>query len=1675
MRNIKGISLITLVITIIVIIIISTAVILTVTNNIGEPAARARFMNDIRNVEDAISLYKTSKYANSQSENINPIDIDKGISGIVDVTTLSDGLVSHMEEVFDTTIDTKQGKLYYVKMSDLNLNISSAPAKEGGYITKNSSIIQDMDTGKVFYEEGQDIGSKRWYSIYGGAEVAREEILPTLQMEATPAQEPDTGATTEVNVKMLANNANRIEYSLDGESYSLYEGSFRVYDNGTVYGRALNEVGEATDQLDIVNIKKEPDVEIVANPEQKIENKPSGNVTVTINTRSADVVQYSFDGETYTPYNAPFIVNTNGTIYAKAINTYGESEATIEIITIGDEPPVVIASKWDNENEGNEPLLTKGENSTQKILKPMEWVGNEWKEVTDLDKVWYSYSTDSQYWANAQSADGSMWVWIPRFAYKITSGVHSNTAGTVDIKFIQGDADAPSGYTLASAFEVEPKVGEKLHLQGIWVAKFEASKLSYKDANNKTKYRIQVKPGVVSWRSIRMRDAFNYCVNMKTDSAYGFGTDGISVDTHLIKNGEWDAITYLTQSKYGTKGQEVWLNNDYYFKTGRAGKTVSSKYGGIVNTNTYTYDNAKYGVNASTTKNVYGIYDMSGGAKEMTASYVNNNHRFIKYSGGVYSGLEKYFDKYPSSQLDKDYAAKSPNSTVRLSISNQNYQLLSGLNDSSVYNTSSSTDYRFLSTQVNSYSSWFSDYSIYPQNSSPFIARGGSRPGSTENPKVGIYAYEGYTGYASSGVGFRPVLSIKEEIEIMPDKVAEPSIYVTSKIAEEGTDIEFPEYEDTSTVLKTGEKVVIAYPKEAEYMYYKKWTSTAEPSTWTLINNSDANLVFDEASGMYLYSITYIPRSTKFKAYCSKGPAATDSEEDYLEVMYDTTKPGVVITGPNKSGIKPGESVTYTIVFSDNTNELNEAILNESDLYDKIIVKAGTSIISEDEITKVVEADANDISKWNVTLNVDSGVTRNISGVKIEVQAGAAEDLSGNKSNLKSSSSFSVDKAAPTVSFSPNGGLDKPLSSRVTVSDTGGSGVDPNSLQYIWSASESEPTSGWNTFTSGALITGSASVSQYLWIKCSDKAGNTTVTQSNLFEMDTTPPNSPTMVANPVGWTNGNVSVTITYPSDTKVKEYSLNGTTWSNYASAIVVNTNGTTVYARGKDASGNISEASTITITNIDRTAPTITFGTNGGVDMETASTTVNVTDVGGGVNASTLQYIWDTQNLSAPTSGWTSFTNGATLTKSNYTTIYLWVKATDNAGNSVTIVSNMFKALEVPSANKPVLAPGMTAVNWNGSSWVAVANPDTNTTWYNYDGKQWANAMTADGSMWVWIPRYIYKITSGWHTQYASEIQIQFTRDTNDDWNSSKIGLIDRSPGASASNNKWTNHPAFTFGSTEVKGIWVAKFEAGGSTSAVDVKPNVSVLRILTIDSMFTACRIMETNSRYGWGTSGAGIDTHMMKNIEFGAAMYLSSSKYGKNGEVWVNPLNSFLTGYSGKAANSGSLGIASTYPYYDTTYGVNAGTTGNVYGIFDFSGCTWERLAAYIDNNNANLTTYGASLYYADPKYKDVYTKATSESIVNNYNLAASNKKGDAVYETSNVGNGGSSGHNQWYGGLSNMPYSSSPFFMRGDYNGAGYSGSSYGAYSLYQTTGTSSGDIGKYQGFRPVLIVADGI
>ena len=122
-----------------------------------------------------------------------------------------------------------------------------------------------------------------------------------------------------------------------------------------------------------------------------------------------------------------------------------------------------------------------------------------------------------------------------------------------------------------------------------------------------------------------------------------------------------------------------------------------------------------------------------------------------------------------------------------------------------------------------------------------------------------------------------------------------------------------------------------------------------------------------------------------------------------------------------------------------------------------------------------------------------------------------------------------------------------------------------------------------------------------------DAAGNVSdVTTYEVANIDKTAPEAPSAVADVTGPTNGNVTVTATFSDDTAVKEYSLDGQTWSAYAEPVVLSDNGTVAF-RGTDAAGNVSDVTSYEVTNIDKTAPEapsavadVTGPTNGDVTV-------------------------------------------------------------------------------------------------------------------------------------------------------------------------------------------------------------------------------------------------------------------------------------------------------------------------------------------------------------------------------------------------------------------------------------------------------------------------------------------
>lgn len=354
------------------------------------------------------------------------------------------------------------------------------------------------------------------------------------------------------------------------------------------------------------------------------------------------------------------------------------------------------------------------------------------------------------------------------------------------------------------------------------------------------------------------------------------------------------------------------------------------------------------------------------------------------------------------------------------------------------------------------------------------------------------------------------------------------------------------------------------------------------------------------------------------------------------------------------------------------------------------------------------------------------------------------------------------------------------------------------------------------------------------------------------------------------------------------------------------------------------------------------------------------------------------------------------------------------------------------DAEGVNKPALVNGMKAVKWDGNEWVEVNEPDKNTSWYDYkkkDNNEWANAKTADGSMWVWIPRYAYKIVD-------NKVEIIFLKNTD------KKNYSD-----------YIIHPSFTDKvndggwDSNISGFWISKFEAGKESDKLVFLPNKYSYNNITISDSYDMCKNSGYNESY----------PHLIKSSEWGAVAYLAVSQYGRDGvEVSSNNTKVILSDINSTSVTAGGNGIdgLATSEKEALINNANQSTTGNIYGVYDMAGGMWERVAAYINNSNDNLKN-GKSLLEdgsanESNKYKTVYAyNKNTDKNEDNYNTNK-NVKGDAIFETSNgIGNGEQS----WFGDYSSFMTGNSPFLHRG---GSTNNTTGVGIFAFSNTPGQSA-------------------
>ena len=416
-----------------------------------------------------------------------------------------------------------------------------------------------------------------------------------------------------------------------------------------------------------------------------------------------------------------------------------------------------------------------------------------------------------------------------------------------------------------------------------------------------------------------------------------------------------------------------------------------------------------------------------------------------------------------------------------------------------------------------------------------------------------------------------------------------------------------------------------------------------------------------------------------------------------------------------------------------------------------------------------------------------------------------------------------------------------------------------------------------------------------------------------------------------------------------------------------------------------------------------------------------------------------------------------------------------------------------------------------------------------WYNYCEHSWANIVLVkesategvDGSKsrefyknnpgvevlesdilayYVWIPRYSYMI---WTTNFNNlsngsgkmENKISIKFETKNDEKQTGVSV-----------GEFRTHPAFTFGTQELNGIWVGKFETSIDSSVgscytnnncnkifgndLRVKPNVNSLMSLNIGNSFYSSlnfsgteynssantMTIKGNGFYGLTTKS---NSHMMKNSEWGAIAYLAYSEYGLFDDTGHEALKvlqniqgnwytgvSYLTGFGFKTEsqeneyNSYFWSQDPTGELFDNVkdylvqYGkgldniYNSSVNGNISGIFDMAGNAREYLAAYTESGSEN---YGSNLSKATAvNLKNIGYFDSYNNINGNVNISETG--GHALFETY-----------CWYGTECEAILDNNALWIeRGSQSGCGG--------NLFQITDSAGAAFGNYT-FRSVLFV----
>lgn len=354
--------------------------------------------------------------------------------------------------------------------------------------------------------------------------------------------------------------------------------------------------------------------------------------------------------------------------------------------------------------------------------------------ISEYEQEWYNYGEHK--WANAviikasarnnynNIADGQVinqndilayYVWIPRYRYKLFNAdynVLNSSPQLIDIIF-EGTEEPKSVGTLNNEYFTHPAFtfGNQ-DISGFWFGKFETTG---------TIDSISVLPNQSPIVDKNIKTMFDATKNSAT--SFGLGNS----DMHMSKNSEWAAVSYLSHSIYGQGNVEIRKNafNQSGIRTGCGSNTTSNAPRtagcemGFMTSTTYPQ---------STTGDITGVFDMSGGAWEylMAVMLDQTGKPQVGSSGFTDTTLPnvKYYDTY---------------------------SYVSDMNGANTYKSGT------LGSATKETWGWYSDRTYFVFDGSSWQFRGGCR---NDQDDVGIFAFSNKSGEADGSISFRTTIVV---------------------------------------------------------------------------------------------------------------------------------------------------------------------------------------------------------------------------------------------------------------------------------------------------------------------------------------------------------------------------------------------------------------------------------------------------------------------------------------------------------------------------------------------------------------------------------------------------------------------------------------------------------------------------------------------------------------------------------------------------------------------------------------------------------------------------------------------------------------------------------------------------------------------------------------------------